>query len=62
MSWLQTHTIYVLIVSISTGFESQVGVYPDFLSCEEARKNYVEVDTKFVIKSECKKRIKVQYQ
>ena len=63
MTWLATYYIYVLTVTASGGFTSQLGVYSTPQACEAARTVYAQQQTvkDMALLVECRQRVRTQY-
>ena len=62
MTWLTTYYIYVLTVTASGGFTSQLGVYSTPQACEAAREVYSKrLAEGLGLSAECRQRVRTQY-
>ena len=58
MTWLATYYIYVLTVTASGGFTSQLGVYSTPEACEAAREAYMVQQP---LQAICRQRVRATY-
>ena len=60
--WLQSTTIWILLVSTTGGLESQLAVYTTPEACQAAREAYSKRLTEGLgLSAECRQRVRTEY-